>query len=744
MDNHGLLMKFSKIRKKPQQPLNSLAELYTTIARETIHYLELEEKHEYKAAIQGWKAMATDVMYKLNLMDRQYPNFGSYTAEELSLQSGIKELHDKAMKNLERVQELYDTVPKSDNSSIKTSSLGGAGGGKFKVHTLRDGVQKLRYNRNGSGLGIKSEKTTTNNPVNFTTSKSLPTVVNGDPFSDFDHEESLIDLSDNDTTSIKPISLTSESIDYDVDSFFEDYMDMSEVDLIRLRTLNQLEGLNESMSKVSVASEPALKPSKSTPAIAQTERATERAAKPAPPVPTHRKASINQRPAAETKPALIGLTKGSRPVARRNTSMTAAIAASKTGHTKANITSKSIKTPRKPIQTSASSVSSLKQASASSPALVNTKVVRSSSPQKSKPKAAPKTVQKSTGSTNPQITPSSSIKADSNEPKGEISKSEKEALEDEIIESLGGVDKNAAKQIFNEIVVHGDEVHWDDIAGLETAKNSLKEAVVYPFLRPDLFRGLREPVRGMLLFGPPGTGKTMLARAVATESKSTFFSISASSLTSKYLGESEKLVRALFAIAKKLSPSIIFIDEIDSIMGSRNNEGENESSRRIKNEFLVQWSSLSSAAAGKDSASDNDDRVLVLAATNLPWSIDEAARRRFVRRQYIPLPEPETRIIQLRNLLSHQKHTLTEDDFAELIKLTDGYSGSDITSLAKDAAMGPLRELGDKLLFTETENIRSLNLEDFRNSLNYIKPSVSKDGLLRYEEWATQFGSSGV
>lgn len=118
--------------------------------------------------------------------------------------------------------------------------------------------------------------------------------------------------------------------------------------------------------------------------------------------------------------------------------------------------------------------------------------------------------------------------------------------------------------------MHGDEVHWDDIAGLESAKYSLKEAVVYPFLRPDLFRGLREPVRGMLLFGPPGTGKTMLARAVATESHSTFFSISASSLTSKYLGESEKLVRALFAIAKKLSPSIIFVDEIDSIMGSRN------------------------------------------------------------------------------------------------------------------------------------------------------------------------------
>lgn len=323
----------------------------------------------------------------------------------------------------------------------------------------------------------------------------------------------------------------------------------------------------------------------------------------------------------------------------------------------------------------------------------------------------------------------------------------KEVLENEIIESLQGVDKTAAKQIFAEIVVRGDEVHWDDIAGLESAKSSLKEAVVYPFLRPDLFRGLREPVRGMLLFGPPGTGKTMLARAVATESHSTFFSISASSLTSKYLGESEKLVRALFAVAKKLSPSIVFVDEIDSIMGSRDNEGENESSRRIKNEFLIQWSSLSSAAAGNTHSNadgDDDERVLVLAATNLPWSIDEAARRRFVRRQYIPLPEPETRSAQLKRLLSYQKHTMANEDFLELLNLTDGFSGSDLTSLAKDAAMGPLRELGDKLLLTPTELVRPITLDDFKSSLNYIKPSVSQEGLQKYEDWASKFGSSGV
>lgn len=240
-----------------------------------------------------------------------------------------------------------------------------------------------------------------------------------------------------------------------------------------------------------------------------------------------------------------------------------------------------------------------------------------------------------------------------------------------------GVDEGAAKQIFNEIVVQGDEVHWDDVAGLDIAKKALKEAVVYPFLRPDLFMGLREPARGMLLFGPPGTGKTMLARAVATESRSTFFAISASSLTSKWLGESEKLVRALFSLAKALAPSIIFVDEIDSLLSSRGGSSEHESTRRVKTEFLIQWSDLQRAAAGKaqtdkEKLEGDASRVLVLAATNMPWAIDEAARRRFVRRQYIPLPEDHVRAAQLRTLLGHQKHSLSKEDIEVLVQLTDG------------------------------------------------------------------------
>ncbi|SCV03110.1 LAME_0H07800g1_1 [Lachancea meyersii CBS 8951] len=327
-------------------------------------------------------------------------------------------------------------------------------------------------------------------------------------------------------------------------------------------------------------------------------------------------------------------------------------------------------------------------------------------------------------------------------PDVELSPQEKKVSD--VMRTLEGVDEEACQHIVNEILVLGEKVYWDDIVGLNNAKNSLKETVVYPFLRPDLFKGLREPVSGMLLFGPPGTGKSMIAKAVATESQSTFFSISASSLLSKYLGESEKLVRALFYLAKRLSPSIIFIDEIDSLLTSRS-DNENESSRRIKTEVLIQWSSLSNTTAREREEGHLEcGRVLVLAATNLPWAIDEAARRRFTRRLHIPLPERETRIAHLKKLLTFQKNTLTERDFEIVGKLTEGYSGSDITALAKDAAMEPIRELGDKLIDVDFSKIRGINLQDFQNALLTIKKSVSPDSLSRFDEWAASFGSHGA
>lgn len=270
----------------------------------------------------------------------------------------------------------------------------------------------------------------------------------------------------------------------------------------------------------------------------------------------------------------------------------------------------------------------------------------------------------------PQATPAPESPA-SNE---DASPPSEESLESRVLGNLpDGIDQDAAKQLLSELV-KGDEVYWEDIAGLDAAKSSLREAVVYPFLRPDLFIGLRQPACGILLFGPPGTGKTMLARAVATESRSTFFSLSASSLTSKYLGDSEKLVRALFAVARMAAPSIIFVDEIDSLLGQRSGTADHETTRRIKTEFLIQWSNLQQAVPSSDGRRGAGDanRVLVLAATNLPWAIDEAARRRFVKRQYIPLPEPTTRDSQLRRLLSHQNHTLADHDIDGLVALTEG------------------------------------------------------------------------
>jgi len=314
-------------------------------------------------------------------------------------------------------------------------------------------------------------------------------------------------------------------------------------------------------------------------------------------------------------------------------------------------------------------------------------------------------------------------------------------------------------------------VKWSDVAGLENAKNALKEAVILPVKFPHLFVGKRKPWKGILLFGPPGTGKSFLAKAVATEANnSTFFSISSSALLSKWLGESEKLVKTLFDMARAERPSIVFIDEIDSLCSARS-DNESESSRRVKTEFLVQMNGV-----GNDS-----DGILVLAATNIPWQLDTAIRRRFEKRIYIGLPEAPARATMFKIHLGTTPHEITEEQFQELGRRTEGFSGSDISTLVHDAIMQPVRAVqsathfkrisapshenpdvivddmlipcspgdpgaiemdwmdvpGDKLATMK------VTYNDFLKSLKNARPTVGKDDTEKQIEWMKEFGQEG-
>jgi len=244
------------------------------------------------------------------------------------------------------------------------------------------------------------------------------------------------------------------------------------------------------------------------------------------------------------------------------------------------------------------------------------------------------------------------------------------------------------RDIFNE----NPNVRWGDISGLEEAKHLLKEAVVQPIKYPELFTGLLAPWKGVLLYGPPGTGKTMLAKAVATECRTTFFNIQASSIISKWRGDSEKLVRVLFELARHHSPSTIFLDEIDALMGARGGEGEHEASRRMKTEILVQMDGLTRSS----------HMVFVLAATNLPWELDQAMLRRLEKRIHVPLPDMGARLRMLDGLLSQRVDGSVS--LESLAKRTDGYSGSDVWLVAKEAAMRPLRRLMCQLEAAENSN----------------------------------------
>jgi fidgetin-like protein 1 len=238
-------------------------------------------------------------------------------------------------------------------------------------------------------------------------------------------------------------------------------------------------------------------------------------------------------------------------------------------------------------------------------------------------------------------------------------------------------------------------------------------------------------------FSCSAVGKTLIGKAIAHESKATFFSISSSSLTSKWIGEGEKLVKTLFAVARYRKPAVIFIDEIDSLLTQRTSN-ENEASRRIKTEFLVQ---IDGAATGGISDTGKEGHVLTIGATNRPQELDEAARRRFTKRMYIPLPTEQDRAALFHVLLGKNQHCLRDEDFATLAKETDGFSGADLKALCNDAALWPIRQLGSKALEVNVKDIPPISFKHCRRSLKGMKPSVSPADLVQYEEWDRIYGT---
>ncbi|KAJ0988347.1 hypothetical protein J5N97_006703 [Dioscorea zingiberensis] len=310
-------------------------------------------------------------------------------------------------------------------------------------------------------------------------------------------------------------------------------------------------------------------------------------------------------------------------------------------------------------------------------------------------------------------------------------------------QSLKSLAKDEYESNFISAVVSPDEigVKFDDIGALEDVKRTLSELVTLPMRRPELFShgNLLRPCKGILLFGPPGTGKTLLAKALATEAGANFISITGSALTSKWFGDAEKLTKALFSFASRLSPVIIFVDEVDSLLGARGGSFEHEATRRMRNEFMAAWDGL---------RSKDNQRILILGATNRPFDLDDAVIRRLPRRIYVDLPDAENRMKILKIFLSKES---IDPNFKleELANATEGYSGSDLKNLCIAAAYRPVQELLEEekkeAKSCTTPSLRPLTLDDFILAKAKVGASVAYDAASMNElrKWNEQYGEGG-
>jgi len=309
---------------------------------------------------------------------------------------------------------------------------------------------------------------------------------------------------------------------------------------------------------------------------------------------------------------------------------------------------------------------------------------------------------------------------------------------DDKIKSEGGEfseeEQEMIDMISGTIVTESPDIRWTQIAGLENCKQALREAIVLPMLKPELFTGARKPWAGILLFGPPGCGKTLLAKAAATECQATFFSASSADLLSKWLGESEKLISSLFKVARIRAPSLIFLDEIDSVATKRGGGSESSGERRVKTQLLSEIQGLKST--GKK-------RLLVLGATNRPWDIDDAMLSRFQKKVYVPLPDLAARSAIFMIETEGVGMAMDDDDFVELGVRSEGYSGRDISNVCQEVIMIPIRELDMSGLLEDSSKevkVRDIAIDDFKNTLKKVKPMTSDKALKQYQEWAEEYG----